>query len=91
MSHGHEDGFLAMYEPDGTLVWAFRLGGSSDFGDMADGVLAVAAVGNDPIYAAGYFEGTPTVGDSPAQSMGISTSGGIDVLLMRLDRNKTPD
>jgi hypothetical protein len=86
---GREDGFLAMYEPDGALAWAFRLGGSSVWG-LTDGILAVATVGNDTIYAAGYFEGTPTIGDT-GQNMGISTSGGIDVLLMRLDRNKAPN
>ncbi|MDD5308230.1 MAG: hypothetical protein PHU25_12985 [Deltaproteobacteria bacterium] len=89
VSDGREDGFLAMYEPDGKLVWAFRLGGESVWG-ATDGVVAVAAVGNDTIYAAGFFAGTPTIGDSPAQSMGISTSGGTEVLLMRLDRNKPP-
>jgi CSLREA domain-containing protein len=57
VTQGAKDGFLAKYAPDGSLLWAKRLGGSSS--DEAWG-LAVDLSGN-PIVT-GVFDGTVAFG-----------------------------
>jgi hypothetical protein len=66
-SAGHEDIFIASFDPDGTHRWSKRLGGSSsDFGRAA----AVDGGGN--VYITGSFEGTTDLGGGPLTSAGYS-------------------
>ena len=74
---GGADGYVAKYSPDGTLLWANRLGGTSD--DSAKGV----AVGPDgSLYVSGNFVGTATFG---GQGLTLTSRGSQDSFAAKLD------
>jgi len=49
-SAGNDDTFIARYNPDGTLAWAKRAGGSDD--DMSEGIITLS---NDSTVVTGVF------------------------------------
>jgi len=59
MSAGYRDIFVARYNPDGTLLWAKRAGGST----YDDGGFAVASLSDDSSVITGYFNNKATFGE----------------------------
>ena len=71
-SAGHDDMFIAKYNPDGTLAWAKRAGGSSD--EWGSGITTLS---DDSVVVIGFFGLSATFGQGePNQT--ILTSTGID-------------
>ncbi len=74
---GNEDVFLAGYAPDGSFLWAKRMGGSDP-----DKGLGVALDGTGNIYVTGSFQGTADF--NPGGTGGtFTTQGGEDVFLAK--------
>ncbi len=67
-TRGSGDAFVAKYTPDGTLLWAHRLG---SFGSELAWAVAADAAGN--VYAAGVLNGLATFDNS---SQTLSATGG---------------
>lgn len=78
LSAGSWDAFLARYGPDGTLVWARRVGGPGD--DRGRGI---SAIPYHSVFLTGSFERTATfpLGDSEERS--ITSAGGKDIFLLK--------
>ncbi len=74
---GGRDVFVAKFDSSGTHLWSKRFGGGSE--ETVQGV-AVDYAGN--VYLAGYTEGSIDFGGGP-----LTTAGGRDVFLAKLDRN----
>jgi len=69
---GESDIFIAMYNPDGTLEWAKRIGGSE-----WDAGYAVTTLSDDSVAVTGYFQRNVTFGQGePNQTQLVSSSGG---------------
>jgi hypothetical protein len=81
-AHGEEDGFVARYERDGALAWAFAYGGAAK-----DSLRDVCVLGNGDVAVIGYAaEGV--ILDSPAAlPIEIESAGALDVLVARLSRD----
>ncbi|MCG8573489.1 MAG: hypothetical protein MI810_01275 [Flavobacteriales bacterium] len=74
-TYGNKDGFIAKYDLNGTLIWAFKVGSSND--DCVTGV-SVGPSGN--IYVTGYFTGLGEFeGISPGVPGSITSAGGRDI------------
>lgn len=83
-ARGGTDAYVAKYAPDGSLVWARRMGGdvvtsSAVYDDWAR---AVAVDGNGNVYVAGQFNGTGDFG-----GVALTAAGGRDAFVARLDPN----
>ncbi|MFI5458752.1 MAG: SBBP repeat-containing protein [Isosphaerales bacterium] len=74
-SAGAHDIFVAKYAPDGTFLWARRMGGPND--DYTGGI-AVDGFGN--VYATGDFQGTADFGPTT-----LTATGYQDVFVTKLD------
>ncbi len=73
---GEYDGFLAVFNADGTLDWATYIGGSGD-----DDVYGVAEDSEGNIYVCGYTN--TTTGLSTSDAFQISNKGGYDGFLSK--------
>lgn len=80
-SAGGYDVFVSKLDSNGDFVWAKRLGGSSD--DYTYGI-AVDSSGN--VHTTGYFSGTADF-DPGAGSQDLTSAGGNDVFVSKLDSN----
>jgi hypothetical protein len=80
---GDNDGdiFIARYNPDGTLEWASRAGGTDDFADD-DVALAATALPDDSVLVTGYIESPSTFGLSDTHTIDI-VAGSSDVFVVR--------
>lgn len=74
---GGLDIFFAKYNPDGSLAWAQRIGGSGV--DRGNGI-AVDAAGN--VFVTGNFRGTVDLDPGPGVLNATATPGGFDPLDM---------
>ena len=74
-SEGGFDGAVVKYNPNGSLAWARRMGGTLN--DLAYGIV-VDGSGN--LYVTGYFQGTADFGSTT-----LTSAGGNDVFLTKLD------
>jgi gliding motility-associated-like protein len=79
--YGEKDGFVAKFDPDGSLIWAFRIGGLNN-----DAVTSICLDSAGSIYITGYvisdtaeFAGTTPA--TPASS--IINSGPVNVFLAK--------
>jgi hypothetical protein len=87
----HYDGFVALYNEDGTLAWALRFAsGSDDHADYLDSVNGVAVAGESTIFVTGFFYGTVTFGTGPGDAVDLTSFGHQDIFLARLDRTDGP-
>ena len=73
-SSGHEDIFIAKYNPDGILTWVKLAGGSSpDYGN------GITSLSDNSIVVTGYFQGSATFGlDEINQTVLWATGGYLD-------------
>jgi hypothetical protein len=74
-SAGYEDSFLAKYNPDGTVLWARRAGGTG-----SDTGIAVAVDGSGNSYVTGSFEGVASFGTTNLTSLGLK-----DIFIAKYD------
>jgi gliding motility-associated-like protein len=83
-TYGGEDGFVAKYDLTGTLIWAFKVGGSNN--DAVTGV-AVGPSGN--IYITGYFDGVSEYEGTISNAVISATVpfGGLDIVEASYDAN----
>jgi hypothetical protein len=79
ISGGRADIFVAKYSSSGALLWARRIGGSSD--DYSNGI-AVAT--NGSVYTTGSFQGTADF-DPGAGTFNLTSAGGSDIFVSKLD------
>jgi gliding motility-associated-like protein len=74
-------GFVAKYDPNGNVIWAFRIGNNQD--DGCNGV-AIDASGN--IYVTGYVENIADFkGTLSTPSTILTSSGGRDMFIAKYD------
>ncbi|TET37578.1 MAG: hypothetical protein E3J72_05595, partial [Planctomycetota bacterium] len=84
-SYGGEDAFIAKYNPDGTLAWAKRAGGtnfdrSNDISLLPDG----------SSYVTGVFEGTATFGNaSEGNETDLISAGAYDIFIAKYNPDGT--
>jgi len=77
-SSGGSDVFLARYNPDGTLVWARKAGGTSwDYG------VAITRFANDTVAITGNFQGTATFGPGEGGQTVMTSAGIVDIFVAR--------
>ncbi len=77
-SAGSFDIFVAKYDPDGTLLWAKRAGGTGY--DEGSGI-AVDDAGNS--YVTGYFYGSATFGPGEANETTLTSAGSHDLFVAK--------
>jgi hypothetical protein len=89
-SAGGSDIYVAKYNPDGSLMWAHRVGGSRSepfyhFGgtEWTDG-LAIDGAGN--VYVTGEFEGMADFDPGP-DVFAMTSAGDLDAFIWKLDTN----
>ncbi len=76
--NGDGDAYSAKYNPDGTLAWARRFGGSSS-SSSGGGV----AVDSNGVYLTGSFYGSADfTGDGVAD---LTSSAGVDIFILKVD------
>ena len=85
-SDGSRDIFIARYNPDGTLAWAKRAGGSID-----DYGLGITTLSFDSIAATGYFQGTTiaTFGSGEPNETILSSAGNADIFIAKYNSDGT--
>ncbi len=81
---GGMDMFVAMYDPDGALVWARREGGTAQ-----DFLNAVALTEDEMAYATGVFTDAATFNMGDPNQVEITSFGSWDMALMRLGLSET--
>ena len=80
-SSGQNDMFVSKLDHSGNFVWAVKAGGADyDFGSA----ISIDTLGN--VYVTGYFGGTADFDPGPA-AYNLSSFGGWDVFVMKLDKN----
>jgi len=85
-SAAEEDIFIARYNPDGTLSWAKRAGGTWD--DVGNGITTLS---DNSTVVTGYFESSATFGPGESNQT-VLTSAGIyeaDIFIARYNPNGT--
>ena len=81
-SNGSADVFISKFDPNGNLLWAKSIGGSTF--DSGKGI-AVDASGN--AYITGYFSDVTVDFDPGAGTFNMNNSGGQDIYILKLDIN----
>jgi uncharacterized delta-60 repeat protein len=80
-SSGGNDIFIARYNPDGTLHWAKRAGGTNfDLG------CAISVFSDDSIAVSGPFQDTATFGQGEVNETVLSTAGTWDIFIARYSK-----
>jgi hypothetical protein len=77
---GGLDVFVAMYDPDGALVWARRAGSGGFFGDRGQGIALDQSGG---AYVTGFFSATATFGPGEANETVLTSAGIFDAFVAR--------
>jgi len=83
-SSGGMDIFIARYNPDGTLVWAKRAGGSND----ENGHKIIILSDNSTVIT-GYFYSSATFGPSETNQTVLTSAGGMDIFVARYNPDGT--
>lgn len=84
VSAGNNDVFIAKYNPDGTLAWAKRAGGSeTDFG------LGITALSDNSFVVSGKFNATATFGLGEPNQTILTSAGYNDIFVARYNPNGT--
>ncbi len=84
VSDGNYDIFVARYNPDGTLAWAKRAGGSErDYGR------GITTLSNDSTVVTGFFSGSATFGEGDANETVLVSDGFQDIFMARYNPDGT--
>ncbi len=89
VSYGIQDIFVARYNPDGTLAWAKRAGGTYYYGDWGRGITTLS---DDSIVVSGAFCDTAIFGEGEAnETVLVSPAGGLhhDIFVARYNPDGT--
>ena len=78
ISAGYEDIFIARYNPNGTLAWAKRAGGSND--DWNGGITTLL---DNSTVVSGGFSGSATFGPGEPNETNLTSSGHYDIFIAR--------
>jgi len=84
VTEGSTDSFIARYNPDGTLAWARRAGGTSS--DLA---YAITTLSDDSTAVIGRFKGEATFGEGEANESLLVSTGDYDIFLARYNPDGT--
>jgi uncharacterized delta-60 repeat protein len=84
ISAGNLEIFISRYNPDGTLAWAKRAGGTNyDVGE------AVTALSDDSTVVTGVFSGSATFGPGETTPIVLASGGSWDMFVARYNPNGT--
>ncbi len=83
-SAGGWDIFITRYNPDGTLAWAKRAGGSS-----YDEGKAITTLSDNSTVVTGRFEGSVTFGPGESAETILTSAGMFDIFIARYNPNGT--
>jgi len=83
-SAGNGEIFVARYNPDGTLKWAKRAGGSTN--DYPGGITSLS---DNSTVVAGGFSGSATFGPGEANETILTSTSGFDIFIARYNPNGT--
>ena len=83
-SAGGNDIFIACYNPDGTLAWAKRAGGS-----FGDGGLGIKALSDNSTVVTGIFWGSATFGQGESTATVLNSAGYYDIFLAHYNPDGT--
>jgi uncharacterized delta-60 repeat protein len=72
--------FIARYNPDGTLVWAKYVGGTSVYDEMGNGITTLS---DDSTVMTGVFSGAATFGSGEPNQTVLTSSGERDIFIAR--------
>jgi len=87
-SAGVADIFIARYNPDGTLSWAKRVGGTSIYyGD--DWGYEITTLSDDSTVVTGRFSVSATFGPDEMNQTVLTSAGGRDIFIARYNPNGT--
>jgi len=83
-SAGLEDIFVSKLNSSGNFVWVKNMGGTS-----LDYCKSIALDASGNIYTTGYFDGTADFDPDPAISYTLTSAGGTDIFVSKLDASGT--
>jgi uncharacterized delta-60 repeat protein len=81
--------FIARYNPDGTLAWAKRAGGDSDYEFAFEVGNGITTLSDNSTVATGYFSGSATFGPSEPNQTILTSAGGWDIFIARYNPDGT--
>ncbi len=84
VSEGYNDIFVARYNPDGTLAWAKRSGGTDN--DIGRGITTLS---DDSTVVTGWFEGTATFGEGEPNEIVLVSCEKEDIFVARYNPDGT--
>ncbi|MCX6645584.1 MAG: hypothetical protein NTY09_04395, partial [bacterium] len=84
-SSGYEDIFIACYNPDGTLAWAKRAGGSCSF-DRGKGITSLS---DNSTIVTGMFGESATFGPGEPNQTVLTCAGDYDIFIARYNPDGT--
>jgi len=84
VSDGSDDIFLAHYNPDGTICWAKRAGGTS--GDVGRGIVTLS---DDSTIVTGSFSGSATFGKGENAETVLVSDGSDDIFVAKYNDDGT--
>jgi len=84
VSDGASDFFLARYNPDGTIAWAKRAGGTG--GDEGFGITTLS---DDSIVVTGHFQNLATFGPGESTVTVLESDGFLDIFVARYNPDGT--
>jgi uncharacterized delta-60 repeat protein len=84
---GSDNFFIARHNPDGTLAWAKRVGGT----ELTDGVdgCGITTLSDDSTVVTGKFGGTVTFGQSEPNQTVLTSAGSSDIFIARYNPDGT--
>jgi uncharacterized delta-60 repeat protein len=84
-SSGGYDIFIARFNPDGTLAWAKKAGGTNQW----DESYGISALSDSSTVITGNFEGSATFGKSETNQTILTSAGGYDIFIARYNPDGT--
>ncbi|MCK4720898.1 hypothetical protein KAU08_09570 [bacterium] len=84
-SLGGSDIFIARYNPDGSLAWAKRAGGTSDY-EAGKGITSLS---DNSVVVTGWFTDTATFGWGEPNQTILTSGGDIDIFIARYNADGT--
>jgi len=83
-SAGYGDIFVARYNPDGTLAWAKRAGGTGD-----DEGYEITTLSDNSTVVTGWFQGLATFGPGETNETVLTSAGSIDIFIAHYNPDGT--